>query len=475
MNIVVACYRENLNWLSGFEDCRIHVYDKSPSSARASQQCLPSSAEVTHLPNVGREAHTYLTHIINRYDSLADVTVFLQGDPHDHVRHLKQQLDEVPTDPGFRELGHTPVVEDGAGNPSQPGIDSAGLYRALFRSHPPAFYPFHSGANFAVSRAAIRRRPLEFYQRALTAVLSSRSGPWEIERVWPRIFFPTAPRSGIVTAATADIFFDTQQLLQSLERFGRCPVEVFDLGLTDSQKEWVEKHPQRTLRQRPRWINRVSRLQQIREWPTWLKPFYILHSRFDRVLWIDADCVVLRDPAAAFEFIRKQPLVVIDTTKAAVCNHPSLYDELPAGDVDASVRLNAGIVGLDRHRDAELLGAWAWAVQWAARNLRLRNRFRWFDQGALLWALQRLSMTSVISSDTTWNTPWLTEENPVEQSFVSGVPLSELLKLRFPSAGIVHFLGKQKLLRQCQRLIDGELGKAGNLQGPPSPIERNPS
>ena len=32
-----------------------------------------------NLPNIGREAHTYLYHIINNYDNLADINVFLPG------------------------------------------------------------------------------------------------------------------------------------------------------------------------------------------------------------------------------------------------------------------------------------------------------------------------------------------------------------------------------------------------------------
>ena len=111
----------------------------------------------------------------------------------------------------------------------------------------------------------------------------------------------------------------------------------------------------------------------------------------------------------------------------------------------------------------KLLGAWAWSVQWAARNLRLRNWFRWFDQGALLWSLQRLSMTSVIRPDLIWNTPWLNEKNMVAQAAISSLSLTERLKKQVPKAGIVHFLGHQKLSQQCQNLLDGQLEKTGNL------------
>jgi alpha-N-acetylglucosamine transferase len=29
-------------------------------------------------------------------------------------------------------------------------------------------------------------------------------------------------------------------------------------------------------------------------WQAWIKPFYLVQAPFDRVLWIDADCVVLK-------------------------------------------------------------------------------------------------------------------------------------------------------------------------------------
>jgi hypothetical protein len=41
-----------------------------------------NSNEVIKLPNVGREAETYLNHIINHWDSLAERTIFLQADVH---------------------------------------------------------------------------------------------------------------------------------------------------------------------------------------------------------------------------------------------------------------------------------------------------------------------------------------------------------------------------------------------------------
>ena len=68
--VVVARFDEALNWTTFYRN-QVHftIYDKSNS---------PSSDSV-RLPNIGRESHTYLHHIVSRYNSLADWTVFTQG------------------------------------------------------------------------------------------------------------------------------------------------------------------------------------------------------------------------------------------------------------------------------------------------------------------------------------------------------------------------------------------------------------
>jgi hypothetical protein len=72
--IVVARYNENLDWLKKIKkskDIKITVYNKGPSDI---------DVPFIQLPNIGRESHTYLYHIINNYDKLADQTIFCQGD-----------------------------------------------------------------------------------------------------------------------------------------------------------------------------------------------------------------------------------------------------------------------------------------------------------------------------------------------------------------------------------------------------------
>jgi len=70
--IVVARYNEDLSWLKNLpKSIKITIYNKGNDDIEYS---------FIKLPNVGRESHTYLHHIINNYDKLADQTIFCQGD-----------------------------------------------------------------------------------------------------------------------------------------------------------------------------------------------------------------------------------------------------------------------------------------------------------------------------------------------------------------------------------------------------------
>ena len=78
---VIAVYNEDLTWDKNIAD-HTHVYDKSSGKVRKDLEFFEWQNS-----NVGRESHTYLYHnIIENYDRLADVTVFLQGAINDHRR-----------------------------------------------------------------------------------------------------------------------------------------------------------------------------------------------------------------------------------------------------------------------------------------------------------------------------------------------------------------------------------------------------
>jgi len=83
--IVVARYNENIDWLKPL----LHhatIYNKGDSNTVTSIAWMQYGARVAYLPNVGREAQTYIWHIVNNYDRLSEWTTFTQGNPFDHER-----------------------------------------------------------------------------------------------------------------------------------------------------------------------------------------------------------------------------------------------------------------------------------------------------------------------------------------------------------------------------------------------------
>ena len=84
LQVVVVRHAEDISWSDPFAAVRT-VYEKpgpdfaalppTPVSATAAASDVASVV----LPNVGKEQHAYLTHIVRNYDSLAERTVFMHG------------------------------------------------------------------------------------------------------------------------------------------------------------------------------------------------------------------------------------------------------------------------------------------------------------------------------------------------------------------------------------------------------------
>ena len=69
--LIIARYNEDLFWLNEWQSqFDIVVYNKGKDD-------LKQDYKIINLPNIGREAHTYLYHIVNNYDTLAENNIFL--------------------------------------------------------------------------------------------------------------------------------------------------------------------------------------------------------------------------------------------------------------------------------------------------------------------------------------------------------------------------------------------------------------
>lgn len=193
LDIVVAHFNEDLSWLEELKDkknIRIFVYSK----ARADE--LPNVSFI-RLTNVGREAHTYLHHIIHRYNDMADNTLFTQGNPFQHrsradffdnyVKNLKNKaFYPNPCTCAIPQSWkpHLMNIKVSDGN--------IGTWWNTVFDEP---YPIKGlkviwNAIFRIKREHVHNRPRAFYQKAFVT-LRHHVNPEEghyFERVWGNIF-----------------------------------------------------------------------------------------------------------------------------------------------------------------------------------------------------------------------------------------------------------------------------------------------
>lgn len=191
LELVVARHTEALAWLRRVPRVfRITVYDKGDGTSRGER-----------LPNIGREAHTYLHHLAERHDNLADVTVFVQGHPFDHAPDLHERLrglaEGSETVAEFHWLGFLADTDDSRGhrlfvpwskNVLREELRLDDFHRQLLDAPGPGAYRFFAGAQFAVTRAVARRRNADFYRRAREIAATFPLAAHCFERCWDRVF-----------------------------------------------------------------------------------------------------------------------------------------------------------------------------------------------------------------------------------------------------------------------------------------------
>ncbi len=191
LELVVARHTEDLAWLRRVpKEFAVTVYNKGTE--------LPNAHP---LPNTGREAHTYLHHLTERYETLADVTVFVQGHPFDHAPDLHERLRAVAEErdvvADFHWLGFLADTDDSCGrrlfvpwskNPERIELRLDDFHQQLFGQPGPELYRFFVGAQFAVTREACHRRTPDFFRRARDLAVEFPLAPHCFERCWDRIF-----------------------------------------------------------------------------------------------------------------------------------------------------------------------------------------------------------------------------------------------------------------------------------------------
>lgn len=194
IDVVVAKYKEDVGWTRSIKH-NVIIYDKSENGPIAG--AIP-------LPNIGRETHTYLHHIVNNYDKLADYTIFLQGNPHDHADLIPNNTNDKCAE--FINTLSTPLtfqpflVKEDMWD-FYPEVKWDGVVKIInshkiFKDIVDYEILFARGAQYIVPKKNILARSLTFYQKlyelSKTNIVHDtdpdRMCPWCFERLWMRIF-----------------------------------------------------------------------------------------------------------------------------------------------------------------------------------------------------------------------------------------------------------------------------------------------
>lgn len=206
LNVVIARYNESLDWIDLFTKfinefkVKIYVYNKGGNLVVHDMDGVDSTIEA--LPNVGRESHTYLYHMIEHYGAEAsdnDITIFLQGHIDDHIRwtikkpksdanNLRQEyIETLINDAKINSISSSNAVAHSVGVHSATRSFRLHEYKGPIQLAQSPFdvwfeetfgIPFPSsvkwwvGAMFAVRTSLITKRPISCYQRVINDLMT---------------------------------------------------------------------------------------------------------------------------------------------------------------------------------------------------------------------------------------------------------------------------------------------------------------
>lgn len=226
IHIVIARYAEPLDWLcddqifnkisSSKTKTTIYIYNKGKDDITLCNIPDHISIQIKKIPNVGRCDHTYLHHIIENYDNLADVTIFLPGSAnlHNKFERAKYLINKCYSDIDscFICYKYNHTVKDVMGSFQLDNWMSSSGYNSHENNDDKLFLcperPFHTWYEkvfgdldvyhitfyglFAVSKKHIHNRHIDFYNN-LIQYLNTHHNPevgHYIERAWIAIFHP---------------------------------------------------------------------------------------------------------------------------------------------------------------------------------------------------------------------------------------------------------------------------------------------
>lgn len=188
----MARYNENIEWSNRYEDIRVVLNKGEPDGLESS----------VVLPNIGREAHSYLWYIVKNYSRIGenDYYVFSQANPFDHVdRHQYcQVIDALMANThklDFFSFGAPIIDENVYPNKYYWKHHIETITASVFKNTYSQDYTapnWHTNAIFVVSSKLLLGHSLRFYKKLLSILETEDSSDsyyaHAFERLWAYIF-----------------------------------------------------------------------------------------------------------------------------------------------------------------------------------------------------------------------------------------------------------------------------------------------
>tara|TARA_A100001015_G_C15018806_1_gene726917 strand:- start:68 stop:763 length:696 start_codon:yes stop_codon:yes gene_type:complete len=207
--LIISRFKEDISWLNSYKEFKLYIYNKGDEVA------YNNCKNIINIPNLGRESHTWLYHIVNNYNKLEDINIFLQGsiddlgcmafeNPNEYCKNINKYGFAVKR---YGLLGplhwenNIDIQKDSRykkdweeGKISKSDIGFRKFAKSIFPEIP-IFVATSYGGCFALKKETIHKYDIEFY-RHLLKILGKHINPIEghyMERLWCYMFTKNKP------------------------------------------------------------------------------------------------------------------------------------------------------------------------------------------------------------------------------------------------------------------------------------------
>eukprot|EP00759_Apiculatamorpha_spiralis_P015559 PhF_6_TR22245/c0_g1_i2/m.31419 len=186
VHFVVAQHKEDLSWLPPSIYTQ-SVYRTENFNERFETVEIQHQRTIHTIANFCNECHPYLRYVIDHYDHLPEITVFMHAFPGKHNPKMFHWVSCLKHSINFRYLTGTLRGECDLNNATaaiakwrHPRSRNRKAFLHAWQTFPwrrllnltaiPPCVTFYAGAHFAVSKKSLQRRPKEFYENVLVHV-----------------------------------------------------------------------------------------------------------------------------------------------------------------------------------------------------------------------------------------------------------------------------------------------------------------